>query len=106
LVCQLGLGSHLDHVLVRRAVELLQRSVLYDVDIPYLFNSPGELAPKTAGMKPKIHRITDSGLGAWQDAISAYQSQFSGLFTSSEAMRAQIQQYWSEYIGIRMWSSA
>jgi len=106
LVCQLGVGSHLDHVLVRRAVELLQRPVLYDVDIPYLFNSPGELAPKTAGMKPKTHRITDSGLGAWQDAISAYQSQFSGLFTSPEAMRAQIQQYWSEYIGIRMWSSA
>ena len=106
LVCQLGLGSHVDHVLVRRAVELLQRSVLYDVDIPYLFNSPAELAPKTVGMKAKTHRITDSGLRSWQDAIAAYESQLSSLFDSSEAMRAQIQQYWSEYIGIRLWSSA
>jgi LmbE family N-acetylglucosaminyl deacetylase len=106
LVCQLGLGSHLDHVLVRRAVELLRRPVLYDMDIPYLFNFPDELAPRTAGMKPKTHRITDSGLRSWQEAIAAYESQFSGLFDSPEVMRAQIQQYWSEYIGIRLWSSA
>jgi LmbE family N-acetylglucosaminyl deacetylase len=106
LVCQLGLGSHLDHVIVRRAVELLQRSVLYDVDIPYLFNFPGELEPKTAGMKAKTHRITDSGVRSWQDAIAAYESQLSGLFDSPAVMRAQIEQYWSEYIGIRLWSSA
>ncbi len=106
LVCQLGLGSHLDHVLVRRAVELLQRPILYDVDIPYLFNSPAELASQTAGMKANTHRITDSGLSSWQDAILAYESQLSGLFDSPEAMRTQIQQYWSEYIGIRLWSTA
>jgi LmbE family N-acetylglucosaminyl deacetylase len=106
LVCQLGLGSHLDHVLVRRAVELLQHPILYDVDIPYLFNSPAELASQTAGMKANTHRITDSGLSSWQDAILAYESQLSGLFDSPEAMRTQIQQYWSEYIGIRLWSIA
>ncbi|MDO9299889.1 MAG: PIG-L family deacetylase [Anaerolineales bacterium] len=106
LVCQLGLGSHLDHVLARRAVELLQRLIFYDADIPYLFNSPDELAPKTAGMKANTHRITDSGLRAWQDAIAVHESQLSGLFDSPQAMRTQIQQYWSEYIGIRLWSSA
>ena len=106
LVCQFGLGSHLDHVLVRGAVELFQRPILYDVDIPYLFNSPAELAPKTAGMKAKTYRITDSGLRSWQDAISAYRSQLSSLFDSPKAMRQQIEQYWSEYIGIRLWDSA
>ena len=106
LVCQFGLGSHLDHVLVRRAVELLQRPILYDVDIPYLFNSPTELAPKTAGMKAKTHRITEAGLRSWQDAIAAYESQLSSLFASPKAMREQIQQYWSEYGGIRLWFSA
>ena len=106
LVCQLGLGSHLDHVLVRRAVELLQRPVCYYMDIPYLFNFPDELASKTAGMKAKTHRITDSGLRSWQDAIADYESQLSSLFDSPEAMQGQIQQYWSEYIGIRLWDSA
>jgi LmbE family N-acetylglucosaminyl deacetylase len=106
LVCQLGLGSHLDHVLVRRAVELLQRPVFYYMDIPYLFNFPDELASKTAGMKAKTYRITDSGLRSWQEAIADYESQLSGLFDSPEAMQRQIQQYWSEYIGIRLWNFA
>jgi LmbE family N-acetylglucosaminyl deacetylase len=106
LVCQLGLGSHLDHVLVRRAVELIHHPILFDVDIPYLFNFPDELAFKTAGMKAKTHRITDSGLRSWQEAIAAYESQLSSLFDSSAAMKEQIQQYWSEYIGVRLWSSA
>jgi LmbE family N-acetylglucosaminyl deacetylase len=105
LVCQLGLGSHLDHILVRRAVELLQRPTLYDADIPYLFKAPEELALITAGMKANIHRITDSGLNSWQEAIAGYESQLSSLFDSPEAMRTQIQQFWSEYIGIRLWSS-
>jgi len=107
LVCQLALGSHLDHVTVRRAVELLQRPILYDVDIPYLFNFPDELAPKTAEMKENTHSITEAGLTSWQDAIAAYTSQMEMLFESPEAMRAKIQQYWSENNnGIRLWVPA
>jgi LmbE family N-acetylglucosaminyl deacetylase len=106
LVCQLALGSHVDHVLVRRAVELLQRPVLYDVDIPYLFNSPAELAPKTAGMKANTHRITAAGLQSWQDAVAAYESQISSLFDSPEDMREKIRQYGSESSGFHLWSSA
>jgi len=106
LVCQLALGSHLDHVLVRRAVELLQRPILYDVDIPYLFNFPDELTPKTAGMKGTVHTVSEAGLGYWQDAIAAYASQMEMLFESPEAMRAEIRQYWSENSGIRLWSIA
>jgi LmbE family N-acetylglucosaminyl deacetylase len=106
LVCQFGLGSHLDHVLVRRAVELLQRPLLYDADIPYLIKSPAELASKTAGMRANTHRITDSGLRSWQEASAAYESQIGTLFNSPDVMRTQIEQYWSEYIGIRLWASA
>ena len=105
LVCQFGLGSHVDHILVRRAVELIQRPTLYDADIPYLFRHPDELALQTAGMKAKTHRITDSGVSAWLEASAAYESQLSSLFESPEAMQVQFQQYWSEYIGIRLWSS-
>jgi LmbE family N-acetylglucosaminyl deacetylase len=106
LVCQLGLGSHVDHVLVRQAVELIKRPILYNADIPYLFRQPAELAQKTVGMKAKTHRITDSGLTSWLEASAAYESQLSSLFDSPEAMQAQFHQYWSEYIGIRLWASA
>ncbi|MBI5963121.1 MAG: hypothetical protein HY863_06585, partial [Chloroflexi bacterium] len=104
LVCQFGLGSHVDHVLVRRAVELLQRPLLYDADIPYLFNAPQELAPHAAGMKENLHRITEAGLRSWQDAIAAYASQISSLFESPEAMREQIKKYCEENGGLRLWS--
>jgi LmbE family N-acetylglucosaminyl deacetylase len=106
LVCQFGLGSHVDHILVRQALELIQRPILYDADIPYLFRHPEELAPQTARMKVKTHRITDSGLRSWLEASAAYKSQISSLFDTPEVMQAQFQQYWSEYIGIRLWSAA
>ena len=106
LVCQLALGSHLDHVTVRRAVELLGLPILYDVDIPYLFNFPQEFTPKTAGMKGNVQTVSETGLGLWQDAIAAYASQMGMLFESPEAMRAKIHQYWAENKGIHLWSIA
>jgi len=106
LVCQLALGSHVDHIIVRRAVELLQHPILYDVDIPYLFNSPAELLTKTAGMKANTHSITEAGLTFWQDAVAAYASQISSLFDSPDDMREKIRRYWSENNGICLWSAA
>lgn len=103
LVCQLALGSHVDHVLMRRAVELLQRPLIYDVDIPYLFNYPDELIPKTDGMKETVHAVSETGLGLWQDAIAAYTSQIGMLFNTPEAMREKIHEYWAERNGIRFW---
>lgn len=104
LIGQLALGSHLDHVHVRQAVDMLQKPVLYDVDIPYLFNFPQELAPKTAGMKESVQTVSEAGLKSWQDAIEAYSSQMGMLFESPDVMRAKIRQYWSENNGIRLWS--
>jgi LmbE family N-acetylglucosaminyl deacetylase len=106
VVCQFGLGRHVDHVLARRAVELLERPLLYDIDIPYLFNNPTELEPNTAGMKETPHTVTEAGLGAWQEAILAYKSQFSGLFESPEQMRTSIRAYWEDKRGIGLWQIA
>lgn len=104
LVCPLGLGAHVDHVLVRRAVDLLQRTILYYLDVPYLFKTPEEFASSTAGMKAKAYKVSEAGLKSWQEAISAYASQVGQLFGSQDAMREQIHQYWLENGGIRLWS--
>ena len=104
LVCQLSVGSHVDHVIVRRAAELLNMPLLYDMDIPYLFKYSKELAPKTAGMKDKAYAVSEAGLKSWQEAVAAYESQISSLFESSEDMREKIQSYWAEWGGIRLWS--
>jgi len=104
LVCQFALGSHLDHVLVRRAAELLNHPLLYDADIPYLFNSPDELAPQVTGLKENIHSISESALRAWQDAIAAYTSQISSLFENVDDLRTKIAQYSAANSGIHLWT--
>jgi LmbE family N-acetylglucosaminyl deacetylase len=104
LVCHLGIGSHVDHVLVRRAVDLLQRHILYYADIPYLFKSPGELSLHTAGMKENAYAVGEAGIKSWQEAVAAYASQIESLFESPDAMRSQIHQYWAEIGGSRLWS--
>ncbi len=105
LVTQLSVGSHVDHVLVRQAAELLGRPILYDIDIPYLFYKPEEFAPKSAGMKESTYPITETGLRAWQEAVLEYKSQLPVLgeaLSTAENARESIRSYWSEWKGIRL----
>jgi LmbE family N-acetylglucosaminyl deacetylase len=104
LICQLSIGSHVDHVIVRQAAELLAQPLLFTIDIPYLFNYPDELAPKSAGMKEKLYHVSEAGLRSWQDASAAYVSQIPMLFESEQTLRAKLQSYWAEQGGIFLWS--
>ena len=105
LVCQLSVGSHVDHVLVRQGAELLGYSLRYDIDVPYIFYKPQELGPKSAGMTASVHSITETGLKRWKEAALAYESQIVVLgeaFNTSQKVQASIQAYWAEYKGIRL----
>lgn len=107
LVCQLAVGSHVDHVLVRQGLELLGTPLRYDIDIPYIFYHPQQLEPKSAGMRESIHPITEIGLQCWQEAALEYKSQLVGLgeaFDTPEKVQASIRAYWAERIGIRLLS--
>ena len=111
VVCPLGIGGHVDHVLVRQAAEMAirtsphQRQMVYVADIPYLLNHPDELAPITAGMSPVLHPVSEVGLDSWMQAIEAYASQQSSLFDSPTSMRVLIRGYWSETQGVRLWTA-
>ena len=105
LVCQLAVGSHVDHVIVRQAAELLGRPLIYDIDVPYIFYKPEELDTKAVGMKESVHLITEVGLERWQEAILAYKSQISTLgdvFNTPEKVKESINSYWSLHKGIRL----
>jgi LmbE family N-acetylglucosaminyl deacetylase len=107
LVCQLGVGSHVDHILVRQGLELLGNPLRYDIDVPYIFYKPEELEPKSAGMKESIYSITEAGLHGWKEAAVEYKSQFVGLgeaFDTPEKAQASIHAYWAERKGIRLLS--
>jgi hypothetical protein len=104
LVCQLGLGSHVDHILVRRAVEMLGRPLLYCADIPYLFKHPETVGPSTVGMKENVQPVTEAGLKSWHEATEAYASQLSSLLESPENLHKSIDQYWEITRGIPLYS--
>lgn len=105
LVCQLSVGSHVDHVLVRQGAELLGYPIRYDIDVPYIFYKREELGPKSAGMKESVYPITETGLNRWKEAALAYKSQIIVLgdaFNTPEKAQASIQEYWAEEQGIRL----
>ena len=105
LVCQLAIGSHVDHVLVRQAAEQLGWPLLYDIDIPYFFANPKELEQKSAGMQETLRSVTDAGLKAWQEAVLEYKSQLplfgEFMYTPEKACQA-LQSYRDQEGGIRL----
>jgi LmbE family N-acetylglucosaminyl deacetylase len=107
VVCQLAVGSHVDHVLVRQAAELLKRPVVYDIDVPYIFYKEEDLEPKSAGMRESVYPIPEADLKRWQEAAAQYKSQLVGLgeaFNTLEKAQASIQTYWAQRGGIRILS--
>lgn len=103
VVCPLALGSHVDHVITRMAAEKLGRPLWYYADVPYLFRHGEELAPAIAGMTGKKFFVSQQGLAAWQDGISAYISQISSLFENEQGMRLQIKNYQEAGGGLTIW---
>jgi len=103
LAAPLTIGGHVDHVIVAAAAGLLGRPVHWYADVPYLFGHPDSLPPAVAGMAERVYPITEAGLAAWQDAIAAYPSQITSLFTDLDDMRARIHSYWETARGLRLW---
>jgi LmbE family N-acetylglucosaminyl deacetylase len=103
LVCPLAIGNHVDHIIVRRAVELLRRSLLYYADVPYLLNKPYRLSPKTKKMQESFHFISKAGLDSWLEAIRAYSSQIEMEFKTPDQMEKKITAYWAKRSGINLW---
>jgi LmbE family N-acetylglucosaminyl deacetylase len=103
LVCPLSLGSHVDHVLVRRAAESLQRPLLYYADVPYVLNNPETLEPAITTLESQHFRVSETGLEAWLDGVAAYRSQVDSLFKGEGTLDDAISSYWGGERGIRLW---
>jgi LmbE family N-acetylglucosaminyl deacetylase len=103
LVCPLAIGSHVDHLITRQAVEKLGCSLWYYAEIPYVLKDEAELGPATTGMNAKTFFISAQGLAAWQKGIAAHASQISSLFEDLQDMRTQIKNYLLSRSGLTIW---
>jgi LmbE family N-acetylglucosaminyl deacetylase len=103
LLCPLGLGGHVDHVLVRRAAETLPRPLLYYADIPYVLNDPGTLQAAITSFASQVYQVSETGLDAWLQAVAAYRSQLDSLFKGTGSLSDAIRSHWAGEAGLRLW---
>jgi LmbE family N-acetylglucosaminyl deacetylase len=104
VICQLAIGGHVDHVIVRQAAEMLQRPLIYDADMPYLLNHPDELEPSVFGLREAMQPIPEAAFRCWISAIECYASQVDAVFGSRDEMLRRMEEFWSDQRGIRFWA--
>jgi LmbE family N-acetylglucosaminyl deacetylase len=91
IYCCLGVGNHVDHRIVRAAVDhfVSSRQALYYVDTPYALKNPAQVNQYTDGMTPVRVEI-GATLDAKLAACECYASQLGFQFGSASAMRAML----------------
>jgi LmbE family N-acetylglucosaminyl deacetylase len=105
LVCQLAIGAHVDHVIVRRAAELLRRPLTYDADLPYLINHPGDLPMATTGLVSSLQTVSEANFECWISGIECYASQVDSVFGSHGEMHQVMDEFWHRQGGIQLWTN-
>ena len=104
LVVPLAFGNHIDHQLVRRAAEGLDRPLWYYTDYPYSAQEPDEYSAfLRSAWQSYDQPVSSAGLQVWQTAVADYKSQISTFWGSVSEMEAAIQAYWSIGGGCKLW---
>ncbi len=105
--CPLSIGGHVDHVLVRHAVEELTE--LGDVtcyeDFPYADKVDWQSSEVTAGLVASVTALHDDEIKARIRAIASYPSQQLALFARADAMPQRVRNYIAAAGGERYWHS-
>jgi LmbE family N-acetylglucosaminyl deacetylase len=75
LVCQLAVGSHVDHVLVRRQRNWSGVRSYTTSTSPICSTNPRNSPRNRPECRKMSMRVTEAGLRSWQEAVLAYKSQ-------------------------------
>jgi LmbE family N-acetylglucosaminyl deacetylase len=103
-VSPLGLGNHVDHQHTRHAAESFGRTLWYYADYPYVIRNATLLEQmEMVGWASQVFPISQAGLMAWTDSISAHASQVSTFWANDQAMRLEVAGYLHANGGIRLW---
>lgn len=106
--CPLTAGGHVDHIIVRRAVEQLcslDRIVYYE-DYPYAQKDSDALARllnDPDAWRSTLIELAPAEIDARISAIACYKSQLFAVFGDAQAMPALVREYIAETGGERYW---
>lgn len=97
----LAIGGHVDHRIVRRAAERLDRPVWYYHDLPY---AARELKPpkgfRSPGGASTVLPMEDEELAAWIEGIWAYESQRSTFWDDEDDVEYELRSYMGDHRGV------
>jgi LmbE family N-acetylglucosaminyl deacetylase len=97
----LAIGSHVDHILTRRAGERSGRAAWYYREIPYaLQESPRIIEPPPSGVHEALVSLTEAELDLWAIAAGEYHSQISSFWPDVEALDADLRGYHDRFGGV------
>jgi len=103
LVGPLTSGGHVDHRLLRAALEGLNYPLWYYADFPYVLDYPETFEPGTVdGWASSTFEVTPAGLRTWMQAVEAHASQIPTFWPDLMAMRRAIQDYCRWQGGIKL----
>jgi LmbE family N-acetylglucosaminyl deacetylase len=110
LLAPLTIGNHVDHQIVRRAVETLSHNhVAYYEDYPYAA-VPGALQKVldagNLAWRPEVIPLSEEALRAKIKAIAAYTSQVGTFFRDSSDLESMIRAFNAVAGGERIWHPA
>ena len=113
--CPLTLGGHVDHLLLRRAIESLQgvlnSHISYYEDYPYGERADALNHAATRNLKPVVHKLGAPDLDARIAAILCYPSQLQPVFHLpagtglNAAVAARVRAYAGAIGGERYWAA-
>jgi LmbE family N-acetylglucosaminyl deacetylase len=103
----LAIGGHVDHIIVRRAVETLvePQRVRYFEDFPYAGRADWHSGEVVDGLAPNPEQLSEAEREARIRAIACYPSQMVALFGSVEAMPMRVRNYIASAGGERYWQT-
>lgn len=91
VVSPMAIGSHVDHQLVRAAVERMNLPILYYADYPYVGRRVEQLEElRVASLRILSQPLSVVALQVWQDGAAEYASQISTFWGSTTEMRTAI----------------
>ncbi len=93
LCAPLGVGSHVDHRLVRRAAEAAGRTLAFYEDYPYAEDAEAVTALVGPGWTADLVPLDEEALTAKCEAVACYVSQIGTFWRDEEEMRERLRAY-------------
>ena len=93
LVAPLGIGRHVDHLVVRQAAERCERMLLYYPDIPYLWFDPAGVSEYVNGLSIIKYHVEQAFVDCWVAAVLDYRSQWNMLNDAAKPLDQRLREY-------------